>query len=547
MAIQIIKPLEYSINYNSVNYTSKFIAGYNSNIIKWTSDTAPPIITGQKSKVEISINDMTLISVGDQFTLNCNGTIVTFNVVLVPTNENEIRPYSFYGTVTTYAYYLKSVLDTHSVVSAIFTTYGWYWSISPPGLLRMRFESIVNDDAYLIATLISGSFVFTNTTIQEGAEDVQTEMYAEIWINNFKFVNLKSVDNIFEFDIKEVVKSIFGKFDDNTYYNISNFIKVDDNLFKKLDIKLIIKFTDETEETNEEVDINTFVTRAVRQHSDIFKTSMFFYEPNRIFNAGSGVLRTLALIRTGKSKTNSSEERQYLKVFKGFPFDVSIIADPTNTNSILTLFDMSGNFLNYQINPVVTPADKYLQRVIISDGQSLHGVFTPLPLFKKGLMGINSGSDTTTKDSSYLFELELVNECGIYLKWINGCGGWSYWLFNSQHEITHTSKSIGTVLQNAGQLDYQSDEINIGVDAEKKLKLTAQNLENWYLEQLLDIGTSPCIYIYNKPKGTLCYNIADAWLKIVEVNNFKYVEDSFTRKHKVSFDLQLPKIFTQTL
>lgn len=549
MAIQIIKPLDKSITYNANTYVTKFIAGYNDNIIRWTSDTPPPSIPGRKTRVSIYLNDMRLLSVGNQFKFNCNGTDIIFTIATTPVNENELKPYSAYGSLTSYAYYLQGALGAHSVLSATFNIWSWYWPLHPPGPLTMRFESVNNANVTMTGSVISGTFSFNNGVMQVGATDFQSEMLGAIWFNNtYKFVDLTSINNIFEFNILEVVKTIFGKFDDTTTYQNSDVVKFDTNLFLKLDIKLIVTFTDPGTASDEELNLFSYITRAVRQHTDVFKTSMFHYEPNRIFNISTSDAKTLALIKGGEKATMYS---QHLRIFKGFPFDISVIAEYTNDQIYLAANRPDGLTLNNITKIITTPlpdkTDKYVQRIILSDGQNLHDVFVPLTNYTKGKLNIISTTNFGTKDSQYTFELEIVDECGIYIKWLNAAGGWSYWLFNKQHRIVHSTKQLGTVNQNAGQLSFSADEINIGFDADKKLQVVAQYLQPWALEQILELSTSPCVYVYMKPKGTSAYNLIDSWLKLPNISNFKFTEDSTPKTYKISFEFQLPKIFTQTL
>lgn len=553
MAIQIIKSLDYTPVYNGDTYTSKFIAGYNTNIIRWTTDSALPTLVGRKTKIEIQVSNASTISVGNQFTIDCDGTIIAFDVVSSPSTTNQIYPRNHFAMnlagMVAYETHIKAVMNAHPVISTKFIAAGWYSNTS---LMRWRFESLINTNIVLTATVITGTYSFSNSITQVGALDFQSEMRGEIWFNGiYKFVDLTAdSDNNIEFDIKEVVKTIFGKFDDTTTYQNSDIVKFDANLFLKLQIKLRIVFTDPGTATDEELDTVSYITRAVRQHTDLYKTSMFFYEPNRIFNLSTSDAKTLALIRNGVKSTAYS---QHLRIFKGFPIDISVIAEYTNDQLFFALNRMDGITLNYLSKTITTPlpdkTDKYIQRVILADGQNLHDVFTPVANFKKGKLNIISTKDFGTKDSQYTFLLDLVDECGIYIKWLNGCGGWSYWLFNKQHRIVHSSKSLGTINNNAGQLSYASDELNLGFDADKKLQVVAQYLEPWALEQLLDISVSPCLYVYMKPKGSLAYTNGDTdvWLKIPSITDFKMTEQSEAKNHKVSFEFQLPKIYTQTL
>jgi len=391
---------------------------------------------------------------------------------------------------------------------------------------------------------------YNSNVIRWKTSTVKTVSRGEIWFNGtLKFIDLIPINGELEFDCYEPIKTIFNYFDDTISYNVDDIVKYDDNLFKKINIKLRLIYADTT---TDETNITGYFTRAVRQHTDVYKTSMFLYEPLRIFNIDPPTVPTsaLSLMRTGE-KENSFSQR--LKIFKGYPLDISVIAEYSNDKMYFGVNQYDGITLSYLIKNITTSPtdklDKYVERIIISDGQSMHDVFSSIPNFTKGQLNIISLKDFGTKDSQYTFTIDVVDECGVYLKWLNGSGGWSYWLFNKNTRNLINVKPKGVLNKNSGGLSFSADEINIGQDAEEKIQLVTNGLEYWYWLQLIDIATSPCVYMYMKPKGSLAYenDNVDVWLKLPTISNFKYTAKKETNLYSIGFELELPKIFTQTL
>jgi len=185
--------------------------------------------------------------------------------------------------------------------------------------------------------------------------------------------------------------------------------------------------------------------------------------------------------------------------------------------------------------------------LVLSGGDGLHPLLESHPSLTEGCLQLNltsKGGGGTLLTTRY----EIIDQCGMYVKWINRNGGWSYWLFNEKNRQTQTTKSLGTIIQNSGVLSYDGDEVSIGYTSEDKLQLTSQDLELWELDHIIDLATSPSVYLYMAPKGT-AYGpeIPTNWLKIPSITNFKYTRKSEQVKYTIGFELDLPRTFTQTL
>ena len=398
--------------------------------------------------------------------------------------------------------------------------------------------------------LFNGSPVTTsylsahNSTIIKWTTDSgKTISSGEIWFNGaLKFTELIPIGSLCEFDCMEVVKSLFGLFDDTMDYQVSDVVKYDANLFKQHSIRLKLNFTDTT---SEYVDVYGKFLRSVRQHIDL-SNGMYYFTPDGTPEKFANVL------------LNAPRKKEYfaqqIKIFKGYPMDISFIAPTANNYLQFVLYNQTQSLAGNGTYTITTPSgartNKEVQRFILSDGYALCDILSTYPAITKGYLQIDHRvSDVGALTNLFSFGFEIVDECGVYVKWMNRQGAWSYWLFNKNSRNIINSKTRGTALHNAGLLSYSADEFNLGFDVDEKIQLATQNIERWELDHILDLASSPCIYMYMKPKGTLAYQNgnSDVWLKITDVSNFKYVIKKETNKFSIGFELNLPKIYTQTL
>ena len=361
----------------------------------------------------------------------------------------------------------------------------------------------------------------------------------EIWFNGtLKFTELIPINNQCEFDCMEVIKTLFGLFDDATEYQVSDIVKYDANLFKLHSIRLKLNFTDTT---SEYIDVDGKFLRSVRQHTDM-SNGMYYYTPDGTPEKFANIL------------LNAPRKKEYfaqqIKIFKGYPMDISFIAPTANSYMQFSIYNNSQIYsgsIGVTI-PVsaIDRSNKEVERVILSDGAALCDILSTYSAITKGYLQIDHRvSNVGAITNLFSFGFEIIDECGVYLKWMNRQGAWSYWLFNKNTRNIINSKSRGATMHNAGQLSYSTDEFNIGFDVDEKLQVTTQNLERWELEHIIDLSSSPCVYLYMKPKGTIAY--PNAWLKVTNITNFKYVIKKETNKFSIGFELDLPKIYTQTL
>jgi len=344
----------------------------------------------------------------------------------------------------------------------------------------------------------------------------------------------------FSVDLYEIIKTYFGNFKDGVTYDISTPVIFDSTLFQTCTCVLGILYDDDT---NDSTTLECVFLRSVKQHIDR-NTGHFFNYPYGDFNVQNFLLNSnkeFLNINTLKFIDN-------IKIFKGYPLDISFIyPEGTISNVSYNLYDKvnAGSIQFDEIGSSLTP--KSIGRMIISDGVNLLPILEDNPELLEGRLRFQVRDGGGFDKCVLGVNFTIVDECGWYVKWLNRQGGYSYWLFNKKDRQVMTTKTLGTIMKDAGLLSYETDEMSIGSSMEEKIQITSQDLEDWEFNHVLDLSTSPLVYLYTGEKGSPLDGDQTNWLRIPQINNFKFTKKSEQVKYTIGFELDLPRTFTQIL
>jgi len=236
-------------------------------------------------------------------------------------------------------------------------------------------------------------------------------------------------------------------------------------------------------------------------------------------------------------KKDSAQE-YYLKYWQGYPFDISIF------NSVGSLIIFNGLEVFNETNGLArsfSPA-RNVTRLVFSDGRSDETLETVLPL-AEGTNRLRLAYNT--KQTRAVVE-KIPYRNGVYLKWLNALGGYSYWLFEDTYAIDRSTKYNGEIgSDNANVENSIGRTLQIGKTSQDSIKIVAELLtedERRIVDGILD---SPKIYLFTgKPFSQNSYrNWAEVTLKTgsARLKNFKQPLTNF------SFDIELPVRYTQSL
>ena len=131
---------------------------------------------------------------------------------------------------------------------------------------------------------------------------------------------------------------------------------------------------------------------------------------------------------------------------------------------------------------------------------------------------------------------------GVYIKWLNRLGGYSYWLFNSEFKDSYNAKSLGVTENNYDSRLTALSRVNSrGYAVDKSKKLLAK-FDKSYMAELETLVGSPEIYLYTAPKGSG----QNEWTKVdIKGGSFNGIDN---KHNTVEFGItiELPEIYTQT-
>lgn len=141
----------------------------------------------------------------------------------------------------------------------------------------------------------------------------------------------------------------------------------------------------------------------------------------------------------------------------------------------------------------------------------------------------------------------IVEECGIFLRWRNTYGGWSYWLFSQDYIEDIKTKSLGsTFIERTYAGQKNNPFYPFGTTSKKTWTLTSEvPVLDYEFEEIKSIFISPEIYLW---KGKEVADIqTQHWerVNIVEgTQKFKH-NSQYTHPLSVTIEFQEPKTITQ--
>lgn len=287
----------------------------------------------------------------------------------------------------------------------------------------------------------------------------------------------------------------------------------------------------------------------------------------------------------------AAADSYFIKYWQGYPFDVSFFTDQTSVG----LYNQT-NLLSQQF--AVTG---YGDRLVFSDGrtdETLEDIvplaegfnklrlvhkrprFTPIldvgitpwigrdiatignistlstaTTVSSATMATNIGATATfdtsalllyTEVSKYITLHKVPHQCGVYLKWLNALGGYSYWLFENTYSIDRSTKQLGELdNDNANLEDTFGRTLQIGKESQDTLKIVAEMLtpqERTVVEGILD---SPKIYLFTgKPFSR---NNNRSWVEVTLKTTSARLKNPRQPLTTFTFDVELPTRFSQTL
>ncbi|MFV8339144.1 hypothetical protein ACNQGL_07720 [Flavobacterium sp. LB3P21] len=363
--------------------------------------------------------------------------------------------------------------------------------------------------------LLSINPVYNNSIIEYYSGLMTDVTYSTVTIGTNVF-KVYPIAGVFTFNFLQIVKVLSNQnnFSDSIVPNLAVKYIYDDSTLS-LAVSAIIKIFNST--TSEQVIKNYKFIKSVEQ-----------------LPSYKGKIASSNNIRILLPTTNHTN--YYLPYFEGYPNEFSIFGLVPNDNFYfknVTTINQSATFISNSLEA---------KRVFFSDGG--YNEFT------SNLLGLSTTTNLVEVWVNNTFKANInikriESKCGLYLKWFNANGGYSYWLFehiftdtlstkiideiNGKYDNLQNVNSISTITGKSGNLTYA-------------LRTTFSVLEQEYLTSIL-LSPSVEMYVHQTPFNQIDKNKFVA----VKLSDGAFSFDNKHSNFKLNVTITLPDLFTQTL
>ena len=354
---------------------------------------------------------------------------------------------------------------------------------------------------------------FNNSVVSFSSDIVKTAVSCDILIDNgvtpLTFT-ITPISDVFEFNFKEIVKTLLtqNQFDERLIPAYLEWYQNGIENADSFDVDYTITFDDLTTDS----DSLTYVfDRSVRQ---IYSTA------NKPFPIVAPLV------------WNNKE----LTIFKGYPTDLylylagnfSLYNETTNKNKTFTAaseqgklwlskgeFELSINEEEEEFIARFSGAGSFIYTNPCSDLEANED-----PFFRIGVNNMFVSDSISGENTRLTITQKDVCE-GVFVRWINDEGSWSYWLFGKVHTDSINGSSTGTVDNdfynlNDTQDSYYAPTLSLGTAGVNTLNLNYQGLSESEHEQIKSVVTSPRVELYNKGYGELVER--DSFQTVIRAN-----------------------------
>jgi len=304
-------------------------------------------------------------------------------------------------------------------------------------------------------------------------------------------------------------------------------------------------FVDQWSETPSNQNINTFGETidgsylsqelTIRVYSNItnesvIKTYNFF---KYVVQVGEGYnFNTSRICNPSKNKFDYN-----ITYFEGYPFAMDMMRVSNNID-----ISIKNNNTGF-ISDTISTSELNTFRLYVDTGTSnwttqgflpLNDILNRLEIRAKSGLGTFVTSNVNLK--------KISSKCGVYLKWFNNQGGYSYFLFDEFYKNNIKSNQLKLIsnnqFNNANELKNLTSPI--GKEGYESLVINANVDENesYFLKNLF---TSPSVQMWSQNEPF----IEGEWID-VELSG-SYETNNKSSKNKITVTLDLPKLLTPTL
>lgn len=325
-------------------------------------------------------------------------------------------------------------------------------------------------------------------------------------------------DGTFYYNFKEIVSSLVNN---NNYaddlqvdLDVSYVYTWDSRVYLNLDVDISINFTDDTNDTDSKV--LQFVLSAVNLR-----------DYNNRFPIVDDLLNPFIL----SPKSVNANNAYYSKYFVGYPFDITLYKNQDSLDEIS--IENNTNGTSYIFNSSLS--NKF-NRLAFSDGRTSSTIEDVLPLVEGNN---NLKIEASNPINNVFLNIEKQDGCnGVYLKWLNDSGGYSYWLFTN-NAARRGYKEKGYLNNDFENLeDTTSQDISLGLDSKDTLNVYESNLNENQKNLIATILDSPKVYLFT---GTpFSQNNFNDWMEIKNKTRRYDLKQVKRNLFNISLSFELP-------
>ena len=351
-------------------------------------------------------------------------------------------------------------------------------------------------------------FAFNNNIFQFKSNSLLTVSYAEI-TGLGTTIKLYPINGIFTLNLKQYLSVIcnIDNFIDTENFNVNTSLIYSCKTYFEQQIEIKVFFTNTTFEL---LSKNIKYIAGVEQIENYKQNNLLLYE--------TAAFIFLPLIK----KTNT----HYAKYYRGYPFDISILINADFITNIQIYNNTTSQFFS-------VATDLKANRLLFDDGLN----FIPDFDFEFS-QGINN---CQINDSNFIIDYESEPCEGIYIKWLNNYGGYSYWLFSNYFQKNNDYKSIGELKTDFLNIENTfARTTQIGKRTNPSLEVIEDDITEMQLPLIESLLESPKVFIYNGKKNVTRATALD-WTEI-RLDTKKATVRNFKQQNvRIGFSFDLPE------
>ena len=298
-------------------------------------------------------------------------------------------------------------------------------------------------------------FAYNNNIISFFGNPLKTASKCDITGSGFDVTIYPHPNQSFEFNFIEYVKA---------FINTRNFI---DNVTPDLSVTQLYDGTDGVY-FNPNVTIKITYTDATFESVTRNLTFLAIAEDLQTFKRNNLEVSDFFCLSPLLPSTNI---KHYVEYWEGYPFDISIYKKNAGDLRITNL--ANSVFEDYAITDKVT-------RFFLSDGTTDTSIENIIPL--------NNGvQELSFNNGKYLVLNYHSNPCGngIYLKWLNKYGGYSYFLFSDIYETARDTRNIGELQNREKNLVNEISKVTQIGKKSNDLIVLLHEVENGHFDEMM--------------------------------------------------------------